>query len=122
MRKHWKSLALALLLIVTMVGMGQSTKAGATPTSRDGVEVTAHNFDLNSTYTCEQESPPNGEPSSVWVTRHSHPVALTEAYVDYSCCQWDGAREVRFWVTLWWNGAHNAHGGYRYGVLGTDCF
>lgn len=87
-----------------------------------GSPASAHNFDGNSLYTCSQEEPPDGTPDPVWVTRHSHPVALTEAYVDYSCCAWDGAREVRYWATLWWNGATNAHGGYRYGVLGTDCF
>lgn len=84
--------------------------------------ASAHNFNNDSLYTCSQEEPPNGNPSPYWTVRHSHPVALTEAYVDYACCAWDGAREVRYWATLWWNGAHNAHGGYSYGVLGTDCY
>lgn len=109
MRKQWKLLVLALLIIAVMVGMSES-------------RADAHNFDGNSQYTCSQEEPPNGTPTSAWVVRHSHPVAMTEAYVDYACCAWDGAREVRYWATLWWNGAHNAHGGYNYGYIGTDCF
>lgn len=97
-----KSLAVLVVMLVAM-------SAPAMPAS-------AHNWDGNSLHACYSQR----EWAPISVVRHSHPSDITSLWVDYYCCEWDGARHQYYYTTLWANGATNRHGPESGPYLG-DC-
>lgn len=112
MKRQWKLMLLALVLIVTMVAMGQST-ADASPA---GVESTtsvqhefppADHFNNLSALVCANTHP-SPPPLSSWYIQYSNPYYYDANHIRYTCIghyhQAGGVGILCQWTGIYWTG------------------
>lgn len=112
MKRQWKLMLLALVLIVTMVVMGQST-ADASPQTVDSPVTVVHDwppadhFNNLSALTCAASHPSPPAALSSWYIQYSNPYYYDANHIRYTCIghyHIPGVGVVCVWTGIYWTG------------------